>query len=377
MRTSLGVSTAARRADSRPGGVSWPGSARAPRPRLRRGRAAIVPTSARRTRRRSVVTSFEGVVPPPPRGTRTSSTASPSPSKTSSPRAPSARRRTAPASSARAAASRPRRLAPERSFYIGGAYEFSKQDPNKLYRLGILQQPRAEVRRYFPTGRETSPSSSSAPAARGYGNEWTVDTWGPTATLGGGARGRARRAVSPAVGRRYRPHLLSRPGYDSSRLTTTPGLAHFVGARDRHSRRRIAVGDRRVSRRSRLDSCPRRRCPIARVICITCGRDNPAHLSFCQECGQRLAPRVAPPTPPQGRAARLVDGTRTARAARRERRSARRSAASVDSRRLRRQQRPPAPDIHFARRAEPPAPNERVARARSAAAETSGACASA
>ena len=36
------------------------------------------------------------------------------------------------------------------------------------------------------------------------------------------------------------------------------------------------------------------------MICTTCGRDNPSHLTFCQECGQRLAPRVAPPTPPIG-----------------------------------------------------------------------------
>jgi pSer/pThr/pTyr-binding forkhead associated (FHA) protein len=37
------------------------------------------------------------------------------------------------------------------------------------------------------------------------------------------------------------------------------------------------------------------------VNCITCGRDNPAHLMYCQECGQRLAPRgVAPTIPPIG-----------------------------------------------------------------------------
>ena len=36
------------------------------------------------------------------------------------------------------------------------------------------------------------------------------------------------------------------------------------------------------------------------MTCTTCGRENPPHLTFCQECGQRLGPRVAPPTPPIG-----------------------------------------------------------------------------
>ena len=37
-----------------------------------------------------------------------------------------------------------------------------------------------------------------------------------------------------------------------------------------------------------------------RVICSTCGGKNAEHLVFCQECGQRLGPRVAAPTPPIG-----------------------------------------------------------------------------
>ena len=36
------------------------------------------------------------------------------------------------------------------------------------------------------------------------------------------------------------------------------------------------------------------------TTCATCGRENPSHLTFCQECGQRLGPRIAPPTPPIG-----------------------------------------------------------------------------
>src|SRR5271165_2920452 len=30
-----------------------------------------------------------------------------------------------------------------------------------------------------------------------------------------------------------------------------------------------------------------------------CGRDNPSHLIFCQECGQRLAPRIAATASPE------------------------------------------------------------------------------
>jgi len=38
------------------------------------------------------------------------------------------------------------------------------------------------------------------------------------------------------------------------------------------------------------------------VICDRCGRDNPDHLIFCQDCGRRLQEqrRVVPPTPPAG-----------------------------------------------------------------------------
>src|SRR5580658_1933427 len=42
-----------------------------------------------------------------------------------------------------------------------------------------------------------------------------------------------------------------------------------------------------------------RRCPITNpVICSRCGKGNPSHLIFCEACGQRLAPRLATPTPP-------------------------------------------------------------------------------
>ncbi len=36
------------------------------------------------------------------------------------------------------------------------------------------------------------------------------------------------------------------------------------------------------------------------MVCGTCGCNNAEHLVFCRECGQRLGPRVAPPTPAIG-----------------------------------------------------------------------------
>lgn len=111
-------------------------------------------------------------------------------------------------------------------WYLGGAYEISKQDPNQLYRLGILQQLRAEGRRYFPTGRATSPFVLVGAGASGYGDEWRVDTWGINATLGAGLEielGSAVMAISIA----YRP-MYFQGWSDSSGIPHDAGVAHFL-----------------------------------------------------------------------------------------------------------------------------------------------------
>ena len=72
------------------------------------------------------------------------------------------------------------------SWYFGGSYEFSKQDPSQLYRLAILQQLRAEGRYYIVTSRATEPYLSASAGAFAYGNAWSVDVWGPMASLGAG-----------------------------------------------------------------------------------------------------------------------------------------------------------------------------------------------
>ena len=126
---------------------------------------------------------------------------------------------------------------PSDEIFIGGVYEVSKQDPAQLFRLGILQQLRVEGRRYFPTGKEVTPFLLVGAGAAGYGNEWTVDTWGPTATLGGGIEvdlGGPVLLVSAA----YRP-MYFRSWTVSADDVLQSGVVHFVGvdvaveARDR------------------------------------------------------------------------------------------------------------------------------------------------
>jgi hypothetical protein len=115
---------------------------------------------------------------------------------------------------------------PNDNFFLGGMYEVSKQDPDQLYRLGILQQLRAEGRRYFSTGREVTPFVLLGAGVGAYGNEWTVDTWGPTGTLGGGIEvslGGPVLLVSAA----YRPMYFQSWVVADNQLET--GIVHFVG----------------------------------------------------------------------------------------------------------------------------------------------------
>jgi hypothetical protein len=126
---------------------------------------------------------------------------------------------------------------PSNQFFLGGVYEVSKQDPNELYRLGILQQLRAEGRRYFPTGKEVTPFLLFGAGAAAYGNEWTVDTWGPTATLGGGIEVELGGPVL-LVEAAYRP-MYFQSWVISATNDLQSGIVHFVGldvaveARDR------------------------------------------------------------------------------------------------------------------------------------------------
>jgi hypothetical protein len=117
---------------------------------------------------------------------------------------------------------------PTEHLYLGGAYELSKQEPDKLYRLGILQQARGELREYFPTGHLTTPFALLGAGLAGYGNEWSVDTWGPSATLGAGLELEVTGGILLDVLLFYRPIYLQ-AFVDSSTLSHNAGIAQFVG----------------------------------------------------------------------------------------------------------------------------------------------------
>ncbi len=116
---------------------------------------------------------------------------------------------------------------PTEDFYLGGTYELSKQDPDKLYLLGTLQQARVEVRHYFPTGRSIEPFVLGGAGIAGYGNEWSVDTWGPSATLGVGVELELPGGPLLETAIVYRPIYLRSFG-DSSALAHPAGVAQFV-----------------------------------------------------------------------------------------------------------------------------------------------------
>ncbi len=114
------------------------------------------------------------------------------------------------------------------ALYFGGAYELSKQDPNKLLRLAILQQVRAEGRYYFVSGRDTEPYLSTGLGLAGYGNEWGVDTWGPAAFVGLGVETQITRRTVVGVALAYRLLYLQR-FTDTSGAARDSGVAQLIG----------------------------------------------------------------------------------------------------------------------------------------------------
>jgi hypothetical protein len=72
-------------------------------------------------------------------------------------------------------------------WYLGGGYDFSKHNASLLYRLAILQQVRAEGRYQYPLSRSWFLVPFASAGVAGYGNEWSIQTWGPSLTIGAAA----------------------------------------------------------------------------------------------------------------------------------------------------------------------------------------------
>lgn len=112
--------------------------------------------------------------------------------------------------------------------YFGGAYELTKQDPDKLYRIALLQQARFEARYYIPTHRVVEPYASGSLGVVGYGNEGAIDTFGLTGHLGAGIEYQITRTTVVGVGLGYRLTYM-RGFVDTAGTNRDAGVAQMLG----------------------------------------------------------------------------------------------------------------------------------------------------
>jgi opacity protein-like surface antigen len=119
------------------------------------------------------------------------------------------------------------------AWYVGAAYEFSRQDPANLMRLAILQQLRAEARYYVDQGMRLTPYLSAGLGAAVYGNEWGADTGGVTGFLGGGVEFQLSSTAVVGAALAYRPFVFrgwtDGAGQRRADRYLGFGLAHIVG----------------------------------------------------------------------------------------------------------------------------------------------------
>lgn len=112
-------------------------------------------------------------------------------------------------------------------YSLGGAYEFSKQDASNILNLPILQQLRAEGRLYLTQGTRTAPFVFAGVGAVGYGNEWSIETWGGVLTAGVGVVHECNREVFCGASLGYRAIALDSFRDKAGQLRPS-GLSHFI-----------------------------------------------------------------------------------------------------------------------------------------------------
>jgi len=113
-------------------------------------------------------------------------------------------------------------------FYLGAAYEFSKQDAHKSIYLAILQQVRAEARYFIPVRGAYVPFVSLAAGGVGYGSQWSLQTLGGMASLGAGLEFELSRTSVMAIIVSYRPMVLT-TWRDTAQLERPTGILSMVG----------------------------------------------------------------------------------------------------------------------------------------------------
>jgi hypothetical protein len=113
-------------------------------------------------------------------------------------------------------------------FYLGGAYEFSKQDAHKSITLAILQQARAEARYFLPFRGVYMPFLTAGTGAVAYGGQFSAETLGGMAFLGVGVELQLSRTAVMAFILSYRPILLL-TWQDTARLERPTGILSMVG----------------------------------------------------------------------------------------------------------------------------------------------------
>jgi hypothetical protein len=113
-------------------------------------------------------------------------------------------------------------------WYVGGAYEFVRMDSSNLYRLGIFQQLRGEMRYLLDTGARVAPYVTSGLGAFAYGNEWGAETGGAIGFVGGGIEAEVSRVALLGIGLVYRPALIA--GWtDTAGQSRGTALVQFMG----------------------------------------------------------------------------------------------------------------------------------------------------
>jgi hypothetical protein len=116
-------------------------------------------------------------------------------------------------------------------WYLGGAYEFSRQDSSNLLRLAILQQLRLEARYFFDRGMRTTPFVVGSVGGLLYGREWGASTAGAVLSAGAGLEYQVSATTVIGFAPMYRllvPHAWT----DSTRTRRADallgfGFAHF------------------------------------------------------------------------------------------------------------------------------------------------------